>query len=151
MMLNVGLRPDGSLSETYRHELQSIGKWLKINGEAIYNTRPFSLYGEGPFKLPETGNFNDNQYHYSSEDIRFTQSKDGKTLYAILLDWPTNKKEITIKSLVKSKLGSFKSITFLATGQSVKYNQSEEGLSIVMPSRVVGEYAYVFKITGINE
>lgn len=49
MMLNVGLRPDGSLPETFRDELIKIGNWLKLNGEAIYDTRPFTVYGEGTF------------------------------------------------------------------------------------------------------
>ena len=49
MMLNVGLRPDGSLPETFRNELMKIGNWLKLNGEAIYDTRPFTVYGEGNF------------------------------------------------------------------------------------------------------
>lgn len=47
MMLNVGLRADGSLPETFRDELIKIGNWLKLNGEAIYDTRPFKVYGEG--------------------------------------------------------------------------------------------------------
>ena len=151
MMLNVGLKPDGSLSETYRKELVSIGQWLKTNGEAIYNTRPFTVFGEGPFKLPETGNFNDNQYHYTAEDIRFTQSKDGKIVYAILLDWPGNGKEIAIKSLGKKGLVSLKNVTLLATHESLKYSQDEEGLHILMPNKAVGEYAFVLMITGANQ
>jgi alpha-L-fucosidase len=87
MMLNVGLRADGSLPETYRHELTVIGKWLKINGEAIFRTRPFTVFGEGPFELPQKGGFNDNEFKFTAKDIRFTQSKDGKTLFIILLDW----------------------------------------------------------------
>ena len=64
MMLNVGLRGDGSLPETFRNELIKIGRWLKINGEGIYGTRPFTVFGEGSFKMPETGhkfNFDDNK------------------------------------------------------------------------------------------
>ena len=122
-----------------------------MNGEAIYNTRPFTVFGEGPFKLPETGNFNDNQYHYTAEDIRFTQSKDGKTVYAILLDWSGNGKEIAITSLGKKGLVSLKNVTLLATHESLKYSQDEEGLHILMPNKAIGEYAFVIKITGVNE
>ncbi len=55
MMLNVGLRADGSLPNSFRQVLIQIGQWLKINGEGIYGTRPFYVYGEGPFAMPKTG------------------------------------------------------------------------------------------------
>jgi alpha-L-fucosidase len=146
MMLNVGLRADGSLPETYRHELLDIGRWLKMNGEAIYATRPFKIFGEGPFQLPKASTqFNDNQYRYTAEDIRFTQSKDGKTLYAILLDWPTNQ-TITIKSLGSNALPTAKSVTLLANGKKLKLSQSVAGLQVTLPAKAVGEFAYVLKI-----
>ena len=150
MMLNVGLRPDGSLPETYRHELLDIGRWLKLNGEAIYGTRPFTVFGEGPFELPKTGHFNDNQYHFTAEDIRFTQSKDEKTLYAILLDWPGNGAKITIKSLASKTLGPINSVSLLATGEILPWSQGTEGLHVTMPGKAVGDYAYVLKIAAVK-
>ena len=147
MMLNVGLRADGSLPDTYRHELLDIGRWLKTNGEAIYATRPFKVFGEGSFQLPKSGTqFNDNQYHYTAEDIRFTQSKDKKSLYAILLGWPT-KRTINIKSLNTDAVNFIKSVTMLATGEVLKWNQNAEGLQVTLPAKAVGEFAYVLKIS----
>ena len=92
------LRPDGSLPETFRRELLEIGAWLKTNGEAIYGTRPFRVYGEGPFQKPKSkSHFNDSEYNFVAQDIRFTQSKDGKTVYAIALGAPSE--PLRIKAL----------------------------------------------------
>lgn len=63
MMLNVGLRADGSLPETFKDELIEIGNWLKFNGEAIYDTRPYRIYGYGPFSVSKSiGKDSKNQY-----------------------------------------------------------------------------------------
>lgn len=150
MMLNVGLRPDGSLPETYRRELLDIGRWLRRNGEAIYGTRPFVVFGEGPFQMPKTGGFHDNLYQFTAEDIRFTQSKDGKTVYAILLGWPGNGAEITIKSLGPPIGASVASVSMLATGELLNWRRRADGLHVTMPAKAVGEDAYVLRIVGVK-
>ena len=150
MMLNVGLRPDGSLPETYRRELLDIGRWLKLNGTAIYGTRPFAVFGEGPFELPKTGHFNDNLYQFTAEDIRFTQSKDGKTVYAILLGWPGNGAEITIKSLGPQASAWVASVSMLATGELLNWSRRADGLHVTMPAKAAGEDAYVLRIVGVK-
>ena len=146
MMLNVGLRPDGSLPETYRHELLDIGSWLKVNGEAIYATRPFSVYGEGPFTMPATEGFTDNDYHFTAADIRFTRSKDGKTLYAILMDWPSDNAMVTIKSVGSKALPGVAAVSMLATGEPLKWTQDPAGLHVTLPAKAPGEHAYVVKV-----
>ena len=146
MLLNVGLRPDGSLPDTFRHELLEIGGWLKANGEAIYGTRPFKVFGEGPFQMPTSKNkFNDNEYNFTAQDIRFTTK--GNNVYAIFLGWPGNGAPATIISLGSKEVGTIKSVTLLATGEPVKWNQDEAGLHITMPGKTVGDHAYVLKIT----
>jgi alpha-L-fucosidase len=146
MMLNVGLRPDGSLPETYRRELLLIGQWLRNNGDAIYGTRPFTVFGEGPFRMPEKQGFHDNEFHFCASDIRFTQSKDGKAVYAIFLDWPGDGASVTIKSLGNNTLNSIHSVTMIGTGEKLKWSQDVNGLSITMPGKAFGNYAYVFKM-----
>lgn len=147
MMLNVGLRADGSLPETYRNELVKIGQWLKLNGEAIYDTRPFKVYGEGTFSIEAAAGtklYADNLYAYTANDIRFTTK--GNTIYVIVLAWPGNGCTIRVKSLGDREIGSVKAVSFLATGESLGWKQEDQGLYITMPAHPTGEYAYAFKV-----
>lgn len=147
MMLNVGLRADGSLPETFRDELVKIGNWLKLNGEAIYNTRPFKVYGEGTFSMNATTGkkrYADYLYAFTAKDIRFTTKKN--TIYVLTLDWPGNGKTVKIQNLNSKEIKNIKSISFLASGEQVKWKQDESGLYITTPSQPIGEYAYAFKV-----
>ena len=142
MLLNVGLRADGSLPDSYRDELLKIGAWLKINGEAIYATRPFKVFGEGPFHLPKTGGrYNDNQYRFTAEDIRFTTAKDGSALYAIVLDVP--KSALRIKSLAG---GNVAAVTLVGSDVKPTWKQEPDALVIEPVTRWPSSYAVVFKI-----
>ena len=145
MMLNVGLRPDGSLPETFRDELIKIGRWLKMNGEAIYGTRPFSVYGEGDFITKVHKQlYADYLYSFSAKDLRFTTK--GDAVYVFALDWPGNGEVIKVQSLNNKAMEKVKAVTFLASGKPVKWKQTENGLYITMPSHPIGKYAYVFKV-----
>ena len=148
MMLNVGLRADGSLPETFRDELIKIGNWLKLNGEAIYDTRPFKVYGEGTFSINAVAGkkkYADYMYTFTAKDIRFTTKEN--TIYIFILDWPGNGKNIKIQNLNSKEIKNIQSVSFLASGEKIKWEQDENGLYITMPSHPIGEYAYAFKVT----
>ena len=103
LMLSVPLQRDGTPDADEIKIVSDIGAWLKVNGDAIYATRPWKIYGEGPSTVvAEKGRFDGQsdvqKKPFTAEDIRFTQSKDGKTLYAIVLAFPADGK-VTIKSL----------------------------------------------------
>lgn len=86
LCLNVGPKSDGTISEEDTAVLKGVGRWLKINGEAIYNSIPWRKYGEGPTKKEE-GHFSDQNFKaYTSEDFRFT-SNNGY-LYVFAMNWP---------------------------------------------------------------
>jgi len=142
LMLNVGLRPDGSLPETFRRELLVIGDWLKTNGEAIYDTRPFRVFGEGPFQKPPSKNrFNDSEYKFVAQDIRFTQSKDGKTIYAICLGAP--KEPLRIKALGSDKI---RSLTLLGSDAKIEWKQEAGALIIQPAAQWPSQHAVTFKV-----
>lgn len=146
VMLNFGPRGDGSISEEYVTRLREMGDWLKQNGEAIYNTRPFHLYGEGPTiaTAENQRELNHKGYNYTAEDIRFTRSKDWKTVYAIALDWPGDNQVLTITSLKKGAfdLSALTSITMPGVEGELSYEQTERGLEVTMPNHKPTEHAH---------
>lgn len=146
LLLNVGPRPDGVIPAPARERLLGIGEWLKVNGEAIYGTRPWIIYGEGPAKT-EGEIFKERQEHsYTAEDIRFTRK--GNNLYAIVLDWP-EEGELTIKSLnARTKLSTegISSIGLLGSDSDLEWSRNEQGLTIKLPEARPCKYAFVFKI-----
>src|SRR5205807_8892314 len=133
LLLNIGPRSDGTIPEEVQHVLLEVGAWLKVNGDAIYGTRPWRIYGEGPTKVA-AGSFHDTDTaHYTPEDFRFTTK--GGALYVIGLAWPTNG-EVVIRSLAAT-VGSqsIKSVSLSGSQAEPKFQQSSDGLHVVLPAQ----------------
>jgi alpha-L-fucosidase len=152
LMLSVPLRRDGQPDELEIETVKEIGAWLKVNGEAIYGTRPWKVYGEGPStQVAEKGQFDGQKdvsdKPFTAEDIRFTQSKDGKTVYAIVLELPKDGK-VTIKSLAAGstkwpgKIGSVR----LVGGGKLKFTRDANGLHVTLPEKFSGKTALALKV-----
>ena len=152
LMLSVPLRRDGQPDELEIEIVKEIGAWLKVNGEAIYATRPWKIYGEGPStKAAEKGQFDGQKdisdKPFTSEDVRFTQSKDGKTLYAIVLELPADGK-VTIKSLASDapqwpgKIGAVR----LVGGGNLNFTRDAQGLHVSLPEKFDGKIAFALKV-----
>lgn len=145
LLLNIGPRADGTITDEQKAVLLSIGKWLKVNGEAIYGTRCWKKFGEGDTEATK-GAFSDNAaIAYTAQDMRFT-TKDND-LYAIILNWSDN--GTLIKSLNKESIADAKivRINLLGSDEKIDWKQTDEGLKISFPQNKPCEYAYSFKIS----
>ncbi len=143
LLLNVTLLPDGSLPpemETFLHEMAD---WMKINGEAIFGTRPWVVFGEGP-TAPKGSAF----HKFTSEDIRFTQK--GSDIYAITLGVPES--PVTIHSFASGSAlvkGEPSSISLLGSSEKLNWSRTSDGLVIQLPAVLPCKSALCFKISGL--
>jgi alpha-L-fucosidase len=139
LLLNVGPKPDGTIPDKEQEILREIGRWLIVNDEAIYGTRPWRVFGEGPTAIP-AGQFSDNNVTFTGLDIRFTIK--GDKLYAITLGEPGD--VVEIKSLAGEKI---RTVKLLGLESTLPWQQDETGLSIQIPENKTGRHAWVFEIT----
>jgi alpha-L-fucosidase len=144
LLLDVGPKADGTIPDIQKDRLLGIGKWLEINGEAIYQTRPWRIYGEGPLNVKDGAVFQ-REVKYTAKDIRFTK-KGEKILYAFIMDWPEEK--VVIKSLQHINDSQIKSVQLLGSSEDLKWTKSAAGLEITMPDSKPCEHAFVLKIVG---
>ncbi|MGB9418196.1 MAG: alpha-L-fucosidase [Acidobacteriaceae bacterium] len=145
LLMNVGPRPDGTIPEGAAKTLLAVGAWLKVNGDAIYGTRPWRQFGEGPTQF-EAGQFHDTDAKpYTAEDYRFTTK--GDALYAIELGWPEGG-EAVIHALA-SGVGTREvaSVALLGSATPLTFQQRPDGLHIHVPAEAIGQYAYAYRIT----
>jgi alpha-L-fucosidase len=145
LLLNVGPRADGTIPEEVQQILLDVGAWLGVNGEAIYGTRPWKVFGEGPTKVAEGPVRDTKSQPYTAEDFRFTAK--GNVVYAIEMAWPS-RSETVIHSFGTNMVGDKKveSIVLLGSGTKLRFQQEADGLRVDLPEQAPGKYAYVFRI-----
>lgn len=143
MLLNVIQRPDGSLDPEVEQLLSEMADWMKVNGEAIFETRPWEVFGEGEAKV-EAGHFKED-FNFTAKDIRFTRSKDGKAVYAIALGLPDG--EVRIQSLAKGK-APVSEVRLLGSDEKLPWKQDADALVIQKPNSWPCKHAVAFKIGG---
>ena len=156
LLLNVPPKANGEIPEPVQERLLEMGRWLRLNGEAIYGTRPWVVFGEGPTQVVQ-GHFGEEKTtDFTAQDIRFTTK--GRTLYAICLGWPGEK--LVIKSLgptdtpaarggdIVGRLGSQTTIRLLGSPGKLRWSQAlNQGVTVYFPKEKPCRYAYVLKIS----
>jgi len=147
MLLNVPPDPDGSIPPEMKKMLREIGAWLKLNGEGIYETRPFGVYGEGPTRIRAGGHKVEAQkIVYTENDIRFTRKGDD-TVFAFAMAPPT--KDIRIATLGKNMTalsGPISKITMLGSEEPIRWEHRDDALIIRKPARFPSDMAVGFKL-----
>ena len=146
VLLNITPKANGEIPLPVKERLLEMGQWLQINGEAIYGTRTFKIYGEGEAEVTEGHLSEEKNPDNTAKDIRFTTK--GEILYAIALDWPENG-ELYISSLKKGNMlytKTIKSIELLGNKGILDFTIDPDGLRIKLPKQKVGSHAFVFKI-----
>jgi alpha-L-fucosidase len=147
LLLNISPKADGTIPANQREVLLGIGKWLGKYGEAIYNTRPFVVFGQGPTRLKTGGEYAREMLQYKSEDIRFTTK--GDTVYAIQLGRPAPKHQTLLESFSKKhRQDSLKirSVAMLGSDDKIAWSLRQDGLAVTSPASAPHEMAVVYKI-----
>lgn len=149
MLLNIGPRPDGTIPEKEQEMLREMGSWLKQNGEAIYNTRPWTKFGEGSTKVMDGTMHNDaedKRKDFNADDVRFT--RNGDTVYATILAWPGDSATFTIRSFTPAALPKgVKEVALLGTSDTLKWTHDDKGLHVTLPAKAPGQHAFVLKVS----
>jgi alpha-L-fucosidase len=131
LLLNLSPMANGILPQAQQDTLLEVGKWLDLNGKAIYGTRPWTQFGEG-----------------GRRGFRFTSK--GDILYAIALSWPGNEAVITALATANATPVKVRSVSLLGHQGQLEFTQDATGLKIKMPAKKPCDYAYVLKITGLK-
>jgi alpha-L-fucosidase len=148
-ILNIPGKPDGTIDRKEIAVLDKISDWMQVNGEAIYATRPWKVYGEGP-DMVKSGSFQGNSISkLGPKDIRFTRNKANSVVYAIVLGWPAE--AFVIQSLgtgADTHPGKIQHVQLLGTEEKPSWKQTAQGLRVELPRHYqpATDYAAALKI-----
>jgi alpha-L-fucosidase len=137
LFLNLSPMADGTIPEAQQTTLIEVGKWLEINGDAIYGTHNWIKFGEG------------GQRGSTALNVRFTVK--GDNLYAIILgNWPKEQAVITSLATGQAPDGKITSITMLGNDGKLEFTQDADGLKVRLPAAAPCKYGYTLKIAGLK-
>lgn len=151
LLLSIPVRGNGTIDPDEESIVEEIGRWMHLNGESIFGTRPWRIYGEGPAMAHATPmrdqGFNEGKGKaVTGEDIRFTTK--GNILYAIALGNPVDG-QLLIRSLAQGsdRYGEdIAQVQLVSDGRSLPFSRSDKGLLISLPEMLRDSYAYAVRI-----
>ncbi|MGN6210272.1 alpha-L-fucosidase [Asticcacaulis sp.] len=142
LLLSIPVRGDGSIDSEERRIVEEISSWTARFGEAIFDTRPWHIAGEGPTQLT-SGQFGEGGFKgFSREDIRFTTK--GKALYAMTLGRPGE--QISIASLGERRKVS--RVEVVGNSEPLRFTQNKAGLHVDIPASAAHDFGVAIKILG---
>jgi alpha-L-fucosidase len=144
LLLNIPQRGDGTIDEREVAFLKGMAKWMEVNGEGIFSSRPWKVYGEGPTQVPR-GRAADQPLPYTQNDIRFT-TRDGK-LYVFVMAIPTEIVAVRSLGLAAGLAPPIASVSLVGSNEPVQWKQDEDALRIEKPARMPSADMISFKVT----
>jgi len=147
LMLNFPLPNSGMLDDRELKILGEITRWMAVNSEAIYATRPWKIFGEGPNTAATGGAFSESKRKdLTAQDVRFTTK--GSTLYAFVMGWPEKQAVIApLGSNSKYAAGRVANVELLGFPGKLKWTQDESALKIELPDTKPSDHAVVFRLS----
>ncbi|MBN8215051.1 MAG: alpha-L-fucosidase [Spirochaetes bacterium] len=142
LLLNVIQLPDGSLNEEASHLLDRLAAWMKVNGEGLHGTRPWSAAAEGPSRFVQKARFEEKPVEWTSSDFRFTAR--GPAVYAFQMKYPDDRMAY-VRRLGK-QAGPVKAVSVLGAQAPVRWRQEEDCLVVHLPAQKVCEFLPCLKI-----
>jgi alpha-L-fucosidase len=128
-------------------QLLEVGAWLGQNGDAIYGTRPWKIYGKGPTRVQAGYGKDKDTKPYSPQDFRFT--KKGNNLYAIQMAWSTDGRAVihALGSAQEAKGLKINDVKLLGSQAKLQY---EYALEVRRPNEAPGKCAYALQVAASN-
>ncbi|VGO17419.1 hypothetical protein PDESU_06015 [Pontiella desulfatans] len=143
LMLSFAPKADGTFPQDQQVMMRELGAWLKVCGEAVYATRPYTVFGEVGGLWLEQDEHGRKKMIATGKDIRFTRNKENTVLYATFLDWPET---ALIQTLAKADLSGIQSVRMLGVDGELEWKQTGEGLEIALPAKPAYGMAYPIRI-----
>jgi alpha-L-fucosidase len=147
-ILNIPGKPDGTIDADEKAIVDAIGGWMRVNGEAIYATRPWKVFGEGTHQVKGGAFAGQSTGELGAHDIRFTRNKRGDMVYAIVLGWPEG--DIVVKNLgtaAATQPGRIQNVAMLGCEQKLTWTQSAESLTVKKPATKPCDFACALKVS----
>ncbi|MBX2874881.1 MAG: alpha-L-fucosidase [Saprospiraceae bacterium] len=146
LLLNVGPKADGTIPEDQQAVLMEIGKWLETNGKAVFGSRPWRVFGEGPTAVAVGHHTEGKNKDLTAQDFRFTTNDE--KLYAIAMDWSTTGETI-ITELAQQSANcqwDIEGVKLLGYDGKLEWEHTKDGLEIKLPEEKPGDHAFVFEV-----